>query len=101
LPCAGALAFEYQVMGGEVLMAGKPFAPIYDVALELAGDPDRTQVLAIGDGPETDVKGAGQNGLACLFVTGGINTSATILADTQARFPDVEIVASMPELYWA
>jgi HAD superfamily hydrolase (TIGR01459 family) len=101
LPCAGALAFEYQVMGGEVFMAGKPFSSIYDVALELAGDPDRTQVLAIGDGPETDVKGAGQNGLACLFVTGGINTSATILADTQARFPDVEIVTSMPELYWA
>ncbi len=100
LPCAGALAFEYLAMGGEVLMAGKPFAPIYDVALQLAGNPDRSQVLAIGDGPETDIEGAARNGLACVFVTGGINTSATIGADVKARFPDVEIVATMPELYW-
>ncbi len=100
VPCAGAIADEYQKMGGEVLMAGKPFAPIYEVALELAGNPDLAQVLAIGDGPETDVKGAAQNGLACLFVTGGINTSATIVADVKARYPDLEIVAAMPELYW-
>lgn len=101
LPCAGALAFEYQAMGGEILMAGKPFAPIYEVALQLAGSPDRSQVLAIGDGPETDIQGAAQNALACLFVTGGINTSANIGADVRQRFPDVEIVATMPELYWS
>ena len=31
--CAGALAELYASMGGEVTMAGKPYRPIYDLAL--------------------------------------------------------------------
>ena len=31
--CAGALADLYESLGGEVIMAGKPFAPIYDLAI--------------------------------------------------------------------
>ncbi|OYX91995.1 MAG: HAD family hydrolase, partial [Caulobacter sp. 35-67-4] len=51
--CAGALADLYESLGGEVIMAGKPFAPIYDLAIaraaELTGKPvDRTRVLCIG-----------------------------------------------------
>ena len=34
--CAGALADLYQSIGGDVLYAGKPYAPIYQRALELA-----------------------------------------------------------------
>ena len=30
--CAGAIARDYEAMGGKVIMAGKPFAPIYDLA---------------------------------------------------------------------
>jgi HAD superfamily hydrolase (TIGR01459 family) len=53
--CAGALADLYESLGGEVIMAGKPFAPIYDMAIakaaELTGKPvDRDRVLCIGDG---------------------------------------------------
>ena len=33
LYCAGKLAELYAALGGEVLMAGKPFAPIYDLAM--------------------------------------------------------------------
>jgi HAD superfamily hydrolase (TIGR01459 family) len=101
VPCAGALAEAYEAVGGEVLMAGKPFAPIYEAALELAGPVDRAKVLAIGDGPETDVKGAAANDLACLFVTGGINTSDTILQDVKARYPKARIMGAMLELDWA
>ncbi len=101
VPCAGALAEVYEEMGGEVLMAGKPFAPIYDAALELAGNPARTSVLAIGDGPETDIKGAAANDLSCLFITGGINTSSTIVADVKSRYPGAQIMGSMLELDWA
>jgi ribonucleotide monophosphatase NagD (HAD superfamily) len=68
--------------------------------LQLAGNPDLSQVLAIGDGPETDVKGAALNGLACLFVTGGINTSTTIVDEARLLYPDLDIAAAMPELYW-
>jgi HAD superfamily hydrolase (TIGR01459 family) len=101
VPCAGALAEAYEQIGGKVLMAGKPFAPIYDAALELAGKPPRTQVMAIGDGPETDVKGAHANDLACLFITGGINTSPTVVADVKSRYPGAQIMGAMLELDWA
>jgi HAD superfamily hydrolase (TIGR01459 family) len=101
VPCAGALAEAYEEIGGKVLMAGKPFAPIYDTALELAGGHNRAEVMAIGDGPETDIKGALANDLACLFITGGINTSATIVDEVKGRYPHAQIMGSMLELDWA
>jgi HAD superfamily hydrolase (TIGR01459 family) len=76
--CAGALADLYRTIGGEVLYAGKPYAPIYDEALEVAakarGKPiDRKHVLAIGDSLRTDFTGARDSGLDFLFVTSGIH----------------------------
>ncbi|WP_315920512.1 TIGR01459 family HAD-type hydrolase [Mesorhizobium sp. SP-1A] len=76
--CAGALARDYAQMGGRTLIAGKPHAPIYKVALKaacevLGAEVDRSQVLAIGDGVMTDVKGAADNGFGVLYVTGGIH----------------------------
>jgi HAD superfamily hydrolase (TIGR01459 family) len=76
--CAGSLADLYEALGGEVIMAGKPFAPVYDGALaaaaaQLRRPVDRSRVLCIGDGVGTDVKGANAQGLDCLFVTAGIH----------------------------
>jgi HAD superfamily hydrolase (TIGR01459 family) len=76
--CAGALARDYAQLGGRTLIAGKPYAPIYNVAMkevsELLGRPvERGQVLAIGDGMMTDVKGAADNGFDVLYVSGGIH----------------------------
>lgn len=84
--CAGALADLYETLGGEVLMAGKPYAPIYDLALAqaetLLGKPvDRARVLCIGDGVITDVKGAHDQGLACLFIAKGIHGEAALGPD--------------------
>jgi HAD superfamily hydrolase (TIGR01459 family) len=78
--CAGALARRYEELGGRVVYAGKPHAPIYDRALALAGRAhgaaiDKSRVLAIGDGMETDIAGASRAGLDALFVTGGIHRS--------------------------
>jgi HAD superfamily hydrolase (TIGR01459 family) len=78
--CAGALARRYEELGGPVLYAGKPHAPIYDQALALAerargGAIDKSRVLAIGDGMKTDIAGAARAGLDALFVTGGIHRS--------------------------
>jgi HAD superfamily hydrolase (TIGR01459 family) len=98
--CAGTLAEAYAEMGGKVVMAGKPFATIYDLALAKAGNPPREQVLVIGDGPETDVKGAEGQKLACYFISGGINTAPDVEAQVRAAFPKVKIVGSSPELYW-
>ena len=76
--CAGALAERYREMGGETTIVGKPYAPIYATALaraaEVAGAPlDRGDVLAIGDGIDTDIRGAVGQEIDVLFVTGGIH----------------------------
>ncbi len=82
IPCAGALADVYVELGGPVVMAGKPYPPIYAKALSeverLKGGPvDPARILAIGDGLPTDLLGARQAGLDCLFVTSGIHAIDT------------------------
>lgn len=79
--CGGALADLYESLGGRVTMAGKPYGPIYALALEeaetLLGRPvDRSRVLCIGDGVVTDVLGANAQGLDCLFIAQGIHGDA-------------------------
>jgi HAD superfamily hydrolase (TIGR01459 family) len=76
--CAGALADVYEAYGGSTAIVGKPYAPIYDMALDrfatLAGAPvSKGEVLAIGDSAPTDVRGAHDQGFDVLFVTGGIH----------------------------
>jgi HAD superfamily hydrolase (TIGR01459 family) len=78
--CAGALARDYGLMGGRTLIAGKPHRPIYDAAMqaaaEVAGRPvGRGEVLAIGDGMVTDVKGAADYGIDVLYVSAGIHAA--------------------------
>lgn len=84
--CAGALADLYEELGGKVIMAGKPFAPIYELALieaeSLMGAPvDRSRVLCIGDGVITDVLGAADQKLDCLFIAQGIHGDRAKTAD--------------------
>jgi HAD superfamily hydrolase (TIGR01459 family) len=84
--CGGALADLYAALGGEVIMAGKPHGPIYDLCLadaeRLLGRPDG-RALCIGDGVPTDVRGAEDQGLDCLFVAGGIHGQETSRPDGQ------------------
>jgi HAD superfamily hydrolase (TIGR01459 family) len=76
--CAGAIADLYATMGGEVLYAGKPYRPIYDMALAKAQtaagqEVKLARVLAVGDSLRTDLKGARALGVDFLFVTSGIH----------------------------
>jgi HAD superfamily hydrolase (TIGR01459 family) len=78
IPCAGALARLYADLGGEVRMAGKHHAPIYDLCIaeaeaRLGAPVDRRRVLCIGDGIPTDILGANGQDLDVLFVAGGIH----------------------------
>lgn len=71
--CAGAIADVYEALGGEVTWYGKPHRAIYEHALHLAGNPPPSQVLAIGDGLQTDMLGAARMAFDAVFVTGGIH----------------------------
>jgi HAD superfamily hydrolase (TIGR01459 family) len=110
LYCAGKLAELYAGLGGDVLMAGKPFAPIYDLAMaeasRRAGRPvTRGEVLAIGDGPETDIRGAADYGLDALLVAEGITDASAGLDAVEAgvldAVPHARIVATVHDLAWA
>lgn len=78
LYCGGALADLYEARGGMIMMAGKPYRPIYDEALKqaekAAGRPlERSRILAIGDSVRTDAIGAAGAALDLLFITGSIH----------------------------
>lgn len=72
--CAGALADIYQGLGGQVTWYGKPHGAIYAHVLHRAGNPPASQVLAVGDGLQTDILGAARMGFDAIFVAGGIHS---------------------------
>ena len=111
--CAGSLAAAYEQLGGTVHYAGKPYLPIYEMALEklaeLRGEPlPRERVLAIGDGLRTDMAGAAAAGLDALFVASGLHVDGHkgadgLVEDAVARlFVDSETlpVAATARLSW-
>ena len=112
--CGGALGDLYAAMGGMVLMAGKPYQPIYEEAFRLgelaAGKAlDKSRVLAIGDSVRTDATGAAQFGIDLLFITGSIHAAeldafgkpdpqaiADLVAPSRAH-----VAGFLPRLAWA
>ena len=69
--CAGALARDYEKLGGAVTYYGKPHRPIYEAALAAAGNAKKP--LAVGDGLFTDILGANRAGLDVLFIADGVH----------------------------
>ena len=113
--CAGALADVYVEFGGEVVMAGKPYEPIYQrayaEAARLVGhEVARTRLLAIGDGLRTDVEGANGQGVDVLFTAAsGVHAAEVMSPDgvlsldrTAALLDTVDARATyvMAELAW-
>jgi len=106
--CAGALASLYEELGGNVIYAGKPHAPIYDMVSEiiasLKGPPvPRARMLAIGDGIRTDIAGALRAGMRAVFVASAVHVDAPLEETTLSTlFEGLEgrPVAAMPALAW-
>jgi HAD superfamily hydrolase (TIGR01459 family) len=69
--CAGALANEYEKIGGEVIYYGKPKTAIYEYVRAAAKGAKK--LLAIGDGMHTDIKGANAAGIDALFIADGVH----------------------------
>lgn len=71
--CAGAIARAYEEMGGKVVYFGKPYRAIFDAALTTARKLGPAQrILFIGDGLETDIRGANAMNWDTLFIAGGL-----------------------------
>ncbi len=106
--CAGSLAAAYAAKGGEVLYAGKPYLPIYERTfaqidrLEGAHVP-KSRILAIGDGLDTDLKGAHAAGLRSVLIASAVHLpgglDATKLGELFAARPFAP-VAALPALAW-
>lgn len=92
--CAGALAKLYTDMGGESLYFGKPHPPIYDLARRrlaaLGVTIEDSEILAIGDGPHTDISGGMGENIDSLFITGGLAAAET----KTSHQPDPSALAS-------
>jgi ribonucleotide monophosphatase NagD (HAD superfamily) len=80
IPCAGALAALYAEMGGSVAYYGKPDRAIFDASIARLGC-ERSQVLMIGDGLKTDIKGAAAADIDALLIAGGINQDLLVMPD--------------------
>ncbi|MEO1241689.1 MAG: TIGR01459 family HAD-type hydrolase [Pseudomonadota bacterium] len=107
--CAGALAEIYAGLGGEVVYGGKPHAPIYRLARAAIADasgaaPDKSRILAIGDGVSTDIAGANKEGVDAIFVAGdgGIHEGGADPETIRTRLDDagVHALAVTKALKW-
>jgi HAD superfamily hydrolase (TIGR01459 family) len=88
--CAGGLAALYEDLGGVVTYCGKPHMGIYDAAFatidRLKRRPvPRARIVAIGDGINTDIKGAAAAGIPSVYIRSAIHmpeplTPATLAA---------------------
>ncbi|MGE0856313.1 MAG: HAD hydrolase-like protein, partial [Hyphomicrobiaceae bacterium] len=108
--CAGGVAAAYAALGGRVVYAGKPYLPIYDMAMDRVaefrgGAVDMRRVLAIGDGVNTDIAGAIAAGLRSLYIASPVHMDAgaaltgEAVAALFASLPGAP-VAAMARLSW-
>lgn len=109
--CAGALAAAYESFGGDVVYAGKPYLPIYELAFSMINDgrgeeTPKNRILAIGDGLKTDIAGAAAAGLRSVFVASGLHVeggqslSPELVGELFKDSPLARPVAAMQTLRW-
>jgi len=66
--CAGSVAKVFEELGGEVVYFGKPYKEVYKLCFN-----SNEKVLAIGDNLRTDIKGANNLNVDCLFISDGVH----------------------------
>ncbi len=66
--CAGSVAKVFEDLGGEVIYFGKPYEEVYKMCFN-----SNEKVLAIGDNLRTDIKGANNLNIDCIFISEGVH----------------------------
>ena len=89
--CAGSLASMYEKMGGKVIYFGKPYNNVYQEVYSFLNKGDKTKegsVLCIGDGLNTDIRGANNEKLDSLLVVGGLLKNRHLIKKKTRTFID-------------
>jgi HAD superfamily hydrolase (TIGR01459 family) len=105
--CAGAIAGVYGAMGGRVDYAGKPHPAVYARAFaeidRINGAPvPRDKILAIGDGVNTDIRGAASCGIPSVYIASRVHLSEPLSAGALAQLfaADLRPIAAQSRLKW-
>ena len=79
------MAKIFEELGGEVVYFGKPHGEVYKMCFN-----SNEKVLAIGDNLRTDIKGANNLNLDCIFISDGVHRN---------EFKDTSELVSLLEKY--
>ena len=96
--CAGSIAKVFEELGGEVVYFGKPHKEVYKMCFN-----SNEKVLAIGDNLRTDIKGANNLNIDCIFISDGVHRDEfkdTSELDTLLKKYKVKARFFQKELKW-
>ena len=96
--CAGSVAKVFEDLGGNVIYYGKPYKEIYSMCFN-----ESEKVLAIGDNLRTDIKGANNLNIDCIFITEGVHRKEyTNISELNSLLRKYEVKANFfqRELKW-
>ncbi len=108
VPCSGLLAERYLALGQTVIQAGKPYRPIYEAAMRKLSKPlPPGELLAIGDGVDTDIEGACSQGIDSIYIASRVNMGDAAAAGLSQQMlgrlfagRPFRPSAAMPHLRW-
>jgi len=66
--CAGSVAKAFEELGGKAIYFGKPYQEVYKMCFN-----SNEKVLAVGDNLRTDIKGANNLNIDCIFISDGVH----------------------------
>lgn len=86
-PGNGALVHAVRLATGrEPVVAGKPYAPLFEETMERIAS---SSPLMVGDRLDTDIRGARHAGIPALFVLTGVNTLSDVVNAVPEERPDL------------
>ena len=83
--CAGSVAKVFEELGGKAIYFGKPYQEVYKMCFN-----SNEKVLAVGDNLRTDIKGANNLNIDCIFISEGVHRD---------EFKDTSELESLLEKY--
>ena len=96
--CAGSIASLFESLGGKVIYFGKPYKEIYKMCFT-----GKEKTIAIGDNFNTDIKGANNMNIDCIFISNGVHRAEfkdeTELTELSLKYK-VKANYYQPQLSW-